>query len=90
MSIFERVSDPRPIRCARQRRAFFALLLAAATLCGCARYDVTLTNGGKVTNVPKPVRSKEGGYYTIITPGGQKLIISSSRVVAIVPHGDKD
>ena len=63
MSTIERISAAKPVRRALNPRAFFALLLAAAALCGCARrYDMTLTNGGRVTNVRKPIRSKEGGY----------------------------
>lgn len=91
MSTIERNSAPKPARRAFNLRALFALLLAAAALCGCARrYDMTLTNGGRVINVRKPVRSKEGGNFTVTTADGKRLVISSDRVLSIVPHGDKD
>ena len=91
MSTIERISAPKPVRRALNPRVMFTLLLAAAALCGCARrYDMTLTNGGKVTNVRKPIRSKEGGSYICTTANGQQLVIPADRVLSIVPHGDKD
>ena len=91
MSTIERISAPKPVRRALNPRALFALLLAAANLCGCARrYDMTLTNGGRVTNVRKPIRSKEGGNFTFIAADGKQHVISADRVLSIVPHGDKD
>jgi len=90
MSIIERISARGTVRPALNPRTLFALLLTAAALCGCARrYDITLTNGGRMENVRKPVRSKEGGDWTCTTASGQKLTISSSRVLSIVPHGEK-
>ena len=50
--------------------------------------DMTLTNDGRMTNVRKPVRSKDGAYYTIKTADGKTYTIPASRVVSIVPHGD--
>jgi hypothetical protein len=87
MSIIEIISSPRPIRPALRPPTLLALLLAAA-LCGCVRYDMTLTNGGKMTNVRKPVRSQDGTYYTIKTADGKSYTIPASRVVNIAPHGD--
>jgi len=43
-----------------------------------------------MTNVRKPTRSKEGGVYTVTTSSGQTITIPASRVVNIVPHGDKN
>jgi len=91
MSTIEHISAPRPVRRALSPRTIFALLLTAAAFCGCVRrYDVTLTNGGRMTNVRKPTRSKEGGVYTVTTSSGQTITIPASRVVNIVPHGDKN
>lgn len=90
MNIIERISAVWLVRPALKPRALFALLLTAATLCGCARYDMTLTNGGRVTNVRKPTYNKQGGYYSYVTAGGQTNIVPASRVVSVVPHGDKD
>jgi hypothetical protein len=90
MSIVEPISAHRPVGRALKPRALFALLLTAAALCGCARYDMTLTNGGQVTNVRKPELDKQGGYWSYVTASGQKIKIPASRVVTIVPHGDKD
>ena len=91
MSTIERISDPGRVRRALNPRAIFALFLTAAALCGCARrYDVTLTNGGRMSNVRKPVLSQEGGYYTCTAANGQKISIPANRVLSVVPHGDKD
>ena len=69
-------------------RALLVLLLAVTALCGCARYDVVMTNGRGMTNVKKPIRSKDGTYYTVKLPSGKEEIIPAGRVVSIVPHGD--
>jgi hypothetical protein len=90
MSIIERIAARKPAGRALNPRAIFALLLTAAALCGCARYDMTLTNGGTVTNVRRPKLDKEGGCWIYVTASGQKIKIPASRVVTIVPHGDKD
>jgi hypothetical protein len=63
------------------------LLLAAATLAGCARrYDMILTNGGELTNVRKPTRDEKGGFYTYVDGRGQTNLVSIARVVEIHPH----
>ena len=86
MSIMKRISAPRPARRAFNPRSLFVLLLAAAALCGCARYDMTLTNGGKVTNVRKPKFNKDGGYWSYIAANGVTNIIPAGRVVSVGPH----
>jgi len=88
MSTIERISAAGAVRRVLSARTWFSLLLAASVFCGCVRYDMTLTNGAKVTNVPKPVRSKDGSYYTIKMNNGQTYIIPAGRVVNIAPHGD--
>ena len=88
MSIIQRISGGGPARRAFQPRVFFVLLLAAAALCGCVRYDMTLTNGERITNVRKPEYNPKGGYWTYTSPSGKKYTISASRVVNVVPHGD--
>ena len=90
MSIIERISGHRPVRRALIPRAIFASLLTAAALCGCVRYDMTLTNGGAVTNVRKPILDKQGASWIYISHDGKTNSISASRVVKIVPHGEKD
>ena len=89
MSTIDRISAPRPLRRALRPRTIFALLLAAAALGGCARYDMTLTNGGRVTNVRKPTRSKDGSYWSYVTASGTTNTVPAGRVISIVRHGDK-
>ncbi len=88
MSTIKRISAPRPARRPLGPRTLFALLLTAAALCACARYDMTLTNGGSVTNVPKPTRSKDGSYWSFVTAGGKTNVIPASRVLNVYRHGD--
>jgi len=89
MSIIERISARSPTRRALGPRTFFALLLAAAAVCGCARhYDILLVNSQTVTNVRIPDLDKHAPYYTYITAGGRKVTIPAGRVAAISPHGD--
>ena len=89
MSTIEPISAPRPARRALRPRTFFALLLTAAALCGCARYDIALTNGGGVINVRKPTMSKDGSYWSYITAKGTTNTIPASRVINVVRHGEK-
>jgi hypothetical protein len=88
MSTIENSLSHRPARRAVGPRTFLALLLAAAAWCGCARYDMTLTNGQMMSNVRKPVRSQDGTYYTIKFADGKAYTIPASRVINIAPHGD--
>jgi hypothetical protein len=63
-----------------------ALLLTAAVLCGCVRYDMTLTNGQRVANVRKPTRSKDGTTYTFVSADGKTFTVPARRVISIAPH----
>jgi hypothetical protein len=67
-------------------KRIFALLLAAATLCGCVRYDMTLTNGQRVSNIRKPARSKDGTTYTFVSADGKTFTVPARRVISIAPH----
>jgi hypothetical protein len=68
----------------------FAGLAALLLLTGCAhRYDVTLTNSMRLTNVSKPVLDRSAGVYVYKDASGKEVRISASRVVAIDPHSSK-
>lgn len=74
-------------RRALRARTFAALLLAAGVLAGCARrYDMILTNGQKLTNIRKPTRNQQGGYYSFIDARGHTNFISVARVTLVEPH----
>jgi len=90
MSIIECISACGPIRRVPPARTLFALLLAAAALCGCARhYDILLINSRQpITNVRIPDLDKNLGYYTYITAGGHRFTIPAGQVTYICPHGD--
>jgi len=62
------------------------LLFGAGLLCGCAHYDMTLTNGMRIINVRKPVLNKATGQYDYTDVAGNKRHISRTRVVQIEPH----
>lgn len=64
----------------------FLVLLAAVLLSGCVRYDVTLNNGTKLTNVRKPVYDNETEQYVIKTATGKPMRVPAGRVVRIAPH----
>jgi hypothetical protein len=67
------------------------LLFSAALLAGCAhRYDMTLTNGVRVTNVTKPILNREEGVFTYKDVAGNVKHINSGRVVDIAPHSNKN
>ena len=67
------------------KRTIFSALLALL-LCGCAHYDMTLTNGVRILNVHKPVLNKGRGLYEYVDAAGKKHYITASRVVEIAPH----
>ena len=63
------------------------LLVTALLLAGCAhRYDMTLTNGVRVTNVTKPVLNVDSGQFTYKDVAGTERHVSQSRVLEIKPH----
>jgi hypothetical protein len=65
-------------------------LVATLLLAGCAQhYDMTLTNGVRVTNVTKPVLNEGGGYYSYKDVSGQVRHVSQARVLEIRPHSRK-
>jgi len=66
-------------------------LLSAALLAGCARhYDMTLSNGTRITNVTKPVLSREAGAFYYKDVAGKVHHVSSGRVLEIKPHSEKN
>jgi hypothetical protein len=68
-----------------------ACLLCAALLTGCAhRYDMTLTNGARITNVTKPFFDRNEGAFYYKDVAGKIHHVSSGRVVEIKPHSRKD
>jgi uncharacterized lipoprotein YajG len=63
------------------------MLAAALLLAGCAQhYDMTLTNGVRVTNVTKPILNTESGTYNYKDVAGTERHVSQSRVLEIKPH----
>jgi hypothetical protein len=65
-------------------------LFAIALLSGCAHhYDMTLTNGLKVTNVTKPILNRDTGVFTYKDVAGHEHKVSAGRVVEIGPHSNK-
>ncbi len=70
---------------------FLPWLFSAALLAGCAhRYDMTLTNGQRVTNVTKPVLKRDVGAYFYKDVAGNVHHVSAGRVVEIAPHSSKN
>jgi hypothetical protein len=66
-------------------------LFAAALLAGCAhRYDITLTNGERVTNVTKPILNRDRGAFYYQDVAGQEHHVFVGRVVEIAPHSNKN
>ena len=66
------------------------MLVTALLLAGCAhRYDMTLTNGVRVTNVTKPLLNQESGQYTYKDVAGNQRHVSQSRVLEIKPHSSR-
>jgi hypothetical protein len=47
---------------------------------------MTLTNGGKVTNIRKPKISKDHSYWSYVTDKGTTNIIPAGRVISVSPH----
>lgn len=62
-------------------------LFSAALLTGCAhRYDITLVNGERVTNVTKPQLNRSEGVFYYKDVRGQEHHVFAGRVVDIGPH----
>jgi hypothetical protein len=51
---------------------------------------MTLTNGGRITNVTKPVYDKDKGVYTYKDVAGNEHHVNSGHVVEIKPHSRKN
>ena len=65
--------------------------VCAALLAGCAhRYDMTLTNGTRITNVSKPEFHKDEGAYYYKDVTGKVHHVNSGHVVEIKPHSSKN
>lgn len=62
------------------------LICATALLTGCVRYDITLRNETKITNVPYPKLDKARQEYIVDTGGGNTRIVRASAVKLIEPH----
>jgi|GEM_PF-1212016 len=67
-------------------KKLIVLFLAAACLVGCARYDVSLSNGTRLNNVHKPVLDKNTGIYTIKMLNGDKIRVPEYKIREIQPH----
>jgi hypothetical protein len=71
----------------RQRLRLWPWLFSAVLLAGCAhRYDITLVNGERVTNVTKPVLNRGEGVFYYKDVRGQEHHVFAGRVVDIGPH----
>ena len=71
-------------------KRFVLMALAAALLAGCVRYDMLLTNGGRITNVSKPRFDATNGIYSYKDVTGRERYVSAGRVVQIMPHSRKN
>ena len=78
-------------RPALNRAKILPWLVAAGLLAGCAhRYDITLTNGERVTNVTKPRLNRDAGAFFYKDVAGNDHHVSAGRVVDIAPHSSKN
>lgn len=67
------------------------VLVTALLLAGCAQhYDMTLTDGVRVTNVTKPILNEEAGSYSYKDVAGNVRHVSQSRVLEIKPHSRRN
>jgi hypothetical protein len=64
----------------------FCCFVLVLLLTGCMRYDVTFTNGLKITSVSKPRLNKQTGDYTFVDGSGRKVNVKQGRVLLIQPH----
>jgi hypothetical protein len=66
------------------------LLVAALALAGCAEhYDMTLTNGVRVTNVTKPVLNTDTETFYYKDVAGNEHHVGQARVLEIKPHSHR-
>jgi hypothetical protein len=80
----------RSFHCARWA-GLLPWLFFAALLTGCAhRYDMTLTNGARITNVSKPEFHRDEGTYYYKDVTGKVHHVNSGHVVEIKPHSNKN
>jgi hypothetical protein len=71
----------------RQRPKLWPWLFSALLLAGCAhRYDITLVNGERVTNVTKPILNRSEGVFYYKDVRGLEHHVFAGRVVDIGPH----
>jgi len=72
-------------------KLFPTLLVSLAILTGCSSgYDITLSNGNRITGVSKPRLNKETSMYEFKDAAGHPQSVHSMRVRQIGPHGDSD
>jgi len=66
-------------------------LFCAALLAGCARrYDITMINGERVSNVTKPILDRDRGAFFYKDVTGQEHHVFAGKVVEIWPHSNKN
>jgi hypothetical protein len=69
------------------KKALPCAVLALLLWAGCAHhYDMTLTNGIRVTNVTKPVLNTDTDQYTYKDVAGNEHQVSAGRVLEIKSH----
>ena len=71
-------------------KRFLFILAGASLLAGCARYDMVLTNGGRISNVSRPKLDRANEVYLYKDVTGSQRLISAGRVVEIAPHSSKN
>jgi hypothetical protein len=70
-----------------QMKKTLVLLLMITALVGCrTRYDITLSNGSKISGVSKPQLDRNSGYYVFTEASGKTNFIPSMRVSLIEPQ----
>jgi hypothetical protein len=71
--------------------SLLSCLCAAMLLMGCARhYDLTLTDGTRITNVTKPVLDRQTGVFSYKDVTGHVHQKNAAHVVEIAPHSSKN
>jgi hypothetical protein len=65
------------------------VLAVTLLLAGCAHhYDMTLTNGIRITNVTKPVLNNDTEQFSYKDVAGNEHRVSAARVLEIKPHSN--